>query len=74
MNETSLIDVDGEVYRPDRVVVKDGKVLIVDYKFGSKNKDYESQLSNYADIWARMGYDEVAAYIWYVASDEIVRV
>ena len=74
MNETSLIDVDGEVYRPDRVVVKDGKALIVDYKFGSKSKDYESQLRNYADIWARMGYDEVAAYIWYVASDEIVRV
>lgn len=71
MNETSLIDVNGDVYRPDRVVVKDGSVIIVDYKFGAHYKEYVDQLKNYADIWSRMGYDEVSAFIWYVPSGEI---
>lgn len=72
LNETSLIDSDGEMYRPDRVVIRDGEVVIIDYKFGEHDRRYERQLKKYADIWRRMGYDEVSAYLWYVHSGEIV--
>jgi hypothetical protein len=74
LNETSLINSDGNIYRPDRVVKKDGKVIVIDYKFGEHDSRYSSQLRRYADIWRRMGYDRVEAYLWYVLSGDIVEV
>ena len=74
LNEISLIDTDGEICRPDRVVVRDGRVVIVDYKFGEHRRSYERQLMKYADIWHRMGYDDVSAFLWYVQTGEIVKV
>lgn len=69
--ETSIFDVDGEEYRPDRVIIKDGKVSIVDYKFGGKTPRYKSQLSKYINIYKRMGYSQVEGTIWYVPADEV---
>lgn len=71
LNETDMIDVDGSVHRPDRVVVCGGKVIIIDYKFGERKTIYARQVRRYADIWRRMGYDDVSAYIWYVRSGEV---
>ncbi|MGM9735643.1 MAG: UvrD-helicase domain-containing protein [Candidatus Cryptobacteroides sp.] len=71
LNETSIVDVDGSVHRPDRVIVDDGKVVIIDYKSGAHNKKYETQLRRYADIWTRMGYEDVSAFLWYLQSGEI---
>ncbi len=71
LNESSLIDSDGEICRPDRVVISEGRVIIIDYKFGEHYKVYERQLRRYADIWRRMGYTEVSAFLWYVHTDEV---
>ena len=72
LNEAELIDSDGLVYRPDRVILKDGKVVIVDYKFGEHRSSYERQLRKYADIWRRMGYGDVSAFLWYVHTGEVM--
>ena len=74
LNETSLVHTDGRIYRPDRVVVNGGKVVIIDYKFGEPDADYERQLRKYADIWGKMGYENVTSYLWYVPSGDIVLV
>lgn len=75
MNETSLIDSDGRMYRPDRVMIAaDGSVCIVDYKFGEHHRTYERQLRGYADIWRRMGYTDVTAVLWYVNEDKVIDV
>ena len=74
LNETSLIDTDGEICRPDRVVIKDKEVAVIDYKFGEHRRVYERQLMKYADIWRRMGYEEVSAYLWYVQTGEVRQV
>ena len=74
MNEKDLFDVDGSISRPDRVVVKDRKVVIVDYKFGEHDGRYMRQLSRYRDIWKRMGYEDVSAVLWYVQTGEVVEV
>lgn len=74
LNETSLINSDGQIYRPDRVVLRDGKVVIIDYKFGEHDDKYIGQLRKYADIWRRMGYAYVQAYLWYVVSGDIVEI
>ena len=74
LNESSLIDTDGQLLRPDRVIVNDGRVMIVDYKFGEHHRSYERQLRKYSDIWHRLGYKDVSAYLWYVHTDEVVKV
>ena len=71
LNETQLIDTDGQVYRPDRVVIRDGGVTVIDYKFGERNRRYRRQVERYADIYRRMGYSSVSPVIWYVLTDEV---
>jgi ATP-dependent exoDNAse (exonuclease V) beta subunit len=71
-NEVSLIDVDGSVYRPDRVVVTDGEVKVIDYKFGEHHRKYERQVKKYMDMWRRMGYENVSGFLWYLDSGNIV--
>lgn len=74
LNEAELIDSDGCIYRPDRVVVSGGHVSVIDYKFGEHHLKYERQVRRYADIWRRMGYEEVSAYLWYVQSGKVMRI
>ena len=70
--EVTLIDTDGSLYRPDRMVVAGDSVIIVDYKFGEPRRSHERQVARYADICRRMGYREVSAFLWYVFTDEVV--
>jgi ATP-dependent exoDNAse (exonuclease V) beta subunit len=74
LNEMEITDVDGRVYRPDRVIRRGRKVIIVDYKFGEHHAKYERQLKSYADLWERMGYEVESASLWYVLTGDIVRV
>ena len=71
LNEANVIDTDGNTYRPDRVIRKDGKIVIVDYKFGEHYSKYELQMKRYADMWRRMGYADVSAFLWYVHTGEV---
>ena len=70
-NETSIIDIDGEIYRPDRVVVEGDFVTVVDYKFGSPHPCYGRQISRYASLYRQMGYASVKAALWYVPEDRV---
>ena len=45
LNETNIIDVDGSLYRPDRVVLNNGEVTIIDYKSGEHDRRYERQMT-----------------------------
>ena len=72
INEASLIDVDGNVYRPDRVVILDGKVTIIDYKFGHQEKKYYNQVRKYAMLYHDMGYEDVSAVLWFVHDDKVI--
>lgn len=74
LNEATLIDTDGEMYRPDRVVLEGRKVVIIDYKFGDHNPRYVRQLRKYSEIWKRMGYEHVSAHLWYVHTGEVMDV
>ena len=74
LNETELIDSDGKAYRPDRVVVTDDRVMVIDFKFGDHHIEYERQVSRYAGIWRRMGHKEVSAYLWYVQDGKVMQI
>ena len=69
--ETVLAPGEGE-YRPDRVIIHpDGKVDIVDFKFGNKEGKYLSQVRRYVNLYRRMGFEKVEGYLWYLADNLI---
>lgn len=74
-NETPLIDVGGEVLRPDRVVESLQSTVVVDYKFGSVERpEYLEQVSRYMKIYSDMGRALVKGYVWYIMSGKVVEV
>ncbi len=73
-NEAELMDTDGSICRPDRVVISGNKVSVIDFKFGEHHLKYERQVRRYADMWRRMGYPDVSAYLWYVHTGEVMRI
>ncbi|MBQ0025607.1 MAG: UvrD-helicase domain-containing protein [Bacteroidales bacterium] len=70
LNENSIVDSDGNMQRPDRVLLdrSKGKAVIIDYKFGEKRKSYRGQVKSYCDLIRRMGFSDVTGYLWYVDS------
>lgn len=60
--------------RPDRVMMQDGQVVVVDFKFGQPNKKYNKQVHDYMQLLARMGYSNISGYLWYVDEELIENV
>lgn len=60
--------------RPDRVMMLDGRVVVVDFKFGRRNKKYNKQVQGYVQLLARMGYSNITGYLWYVEEEAIEKV
>ena len=72
-NESSIIVPDGGTYRPDRVMIGNGRTIVVDYKFGMEQKAaYTRQIAHYCKLLRQMGYENVEGYIWYIALGEVV--
>lgn len=53
--------------RPDRIVVlDDGTVEIIDYKFGDDHPSYTRQVRRYMSLMRKAGYTRVKGYLWFV--------
>ncbi|MDL2251910.1 UvrD-helicase domain-containing protein [Odoribacter sp. OttesenSCG-928-J03] len=75
INERDILLENGAIIRPDRVMLKDGRTYIIDYKFGQKeDARYIKQLQFYKKALQKMGYPEIHAYIWYVTLDKIINI
>ncbi|HNU37468.1 MAG TPA: 3'-5' exonuclease, partial [Macellibacteroides fermentans] len=72
LNEVDILYGKGLAKRPDRVMIYDDQVVVVDYKFGQKeSKTYISQMKEYVGLIRQMDYKQVTGYIWYVELDKI---
>lgn len=70
-NELSLFDRFGKEKRPDRVVITQQGVDIIDYKFGDFEPGYEKQVRGYMNIYRSLGYKNVRGYLWFVRTGEV---
>jgi ATP-dependent exoDNAse (exonuclease V) beta subunit len=59
-----------KIFIPDKVLVKNLNVVILDFKTGEKNENYFTQLKNYTKLYIEMGYSVEKAFIVY--TDEII--
>jgi len=72
MTEAGILLQSGNTRRPDRVIFKDGKTIIIDFKFGEENPHYAEQVDQYRRLLIDMGYSNIEAFIWYVDKNKIV--
>ncbi len=63
------------VLRPDRVVMTDDSITVIDYKFGHPNRDYGNQVRRYMNLMKQMypGHN-VKGHIWYIMLGKIQNV
>ncbi|HET9569859.1 MAG TPA: UvrD-helicase domain-containing protein [Bacteroidales bacterium] len=77
-NECSILclNSDGKLQlkRPDRVMLKDNQVQVVDFKFGKPSPSYHKQVQEYMSLLTEMGYANVCGYLWYVDDNQVVTV
>jgi ATP-dependent exoDNAse (exonuclease V) beta subunit len=72
--ETSVLNSNGTLLRPDMVAIKDNTAVIIDYKTGEPRIEYTEQLSSYAAVISQMGYAIEKRMIVYVDKPEIAYV
>lgn len=62
--------------RPDRVMIKDDRAVVVDYKFGEMvNPTYAPQVAAYMTLLHEMGlYSTIEGYVWYISLGKIERI
>ncbi len=48
--EKEFSDKEGNVLRPDRIVFKDDRIIVIDFKTGDKEASYEKQIQRYARV------------------------
>lgn len=59
--------------RPDRVMIKGRRAVVVDYKFGQNEaKSHLKQVGEYLDLLKSMErYDTIEGYVWYIALGKV---
>jgi ATP-dependent exoDNAse (exonuclease V) beta subunit len=70
----SPIITDEGVLRPDRVMVDNDSVTIIDFKTGEKRDSHIKQMLQYKNAVKAMGYREIGAFLFYLESKEIEKV
>ncbi len=66
INEKEILMKDGRSFFPDKVIIKDNEVLIIDFKTGIKKDDHEKKIREYSDIYRLMGYRNIKTKVIYV--------
>ncbi len=73
-NETDILIPGGKIRRPDRIIMKDNKIIVIDFKFGEELNSHRRQILEYKDIMEQMGYAGTEAWLWYFDVSKTVKV
>ncbi|MEI6456586.1 MAG: 3'-5' exonuclease, partial [bacterium] len=64
-SEAEMLLPDGNVLRPDRVILDGGTATVIDYKSGKPSEKYRTQLDIYEKHLHEMGFENVRKYLLY---------
>ncbi len=68
-NETEILDSDGKIVRPDRVVIQGDEIIVIDYKTGEKEDEHITQVNGYKQAFYNLGYKTVKGFLVYLGND-----
>lgn len=72
--EAAILLPSGAARRPDRVMIREDSVTVVDYKFGEPAERHRHQAQEYRELIQAMGYKNVTSWLWYVEKNIIEEV
>ncbi len=64
--EVPILLPNGDFKRIDRLNLKDGQAVIIDFKTGAKRKKDQYQVKEYMNILGKMGYEHLRGYLIYL--------
>jgi ATP-dependent exoDNAse (exonuclease V) beta subunit len=73
-NEEALLTLSGEIKIPDRVLINDEKIIVIDFKFGKKHDKYDEQLKEYSRLLELAYSRKPEAYLYFVEDDTVRKV
>jgi ATP-dependent exoDNAse (exonuclease V) beta subunit len=65
-NETELLDANGKIQRPDRVVIDGDELCVIDYKTGVQSESHKKQIGAYAAAFGKLGYNRIISKLVYL--------
>ncbi len=73
--EHEILTADGNILRPDRVVIYDNKkAAVIDFKTGKPEDYHIKQINQYSGLLSEMGYTVSASLLVYVDENKVVEV
>ena len=73
-NEEAILNTEGERRIPDRVLFSETQTLVIDFKFGEKQKEHIDQVKEYIDLLQQMEYPDVKGYLYYAEKNIVEEV
>jgi ATP-dependent exoDNAse (exonuclease V) beta subunit len=75
INERNILTGVNGVKRPDRIMIGDNEVIVIDYKSGdTESEKYKYQLRSYVAEMKRCGLKNVTGYLWYTKLNKRVKI
>ena len=75
INEEELLTIKGDKKIPDRVLLSENELIVIDFKFGQFNKKYKDQISEYKKILKEIyKIDNTRAFIFFPEENKITEV
>jgi ATP-dependent exoDNAse (exonuclease V) beta subunit len=72
VTEREILTDTGQVIIPDRLVIKNNKVVIIDYKTGLPSQSHQLQIDNYALVLQKMKFEVIDKILVYI--DKEIRI
>jgi ATP-dependent exoDNAse (exonuclease V) beta subunit len=72
--EKGILTKDGETYIPDRILLKNNEVIVIDFKTGSDSniEDHKNQITAYSNLLSEMGCNNIKMVLAYTELEKTV--
>lgn len=68
--EAEILDAEGRISRPDRVIVEDRNATVIDFKTGKREDRHSEQVRHYMNLLSQIGYDRVKGLLIYIGEKD----
>ncbi len=72
INEDAILTKSGDIKIPDRVMISDTEIIIIDFKFGKHRDEYKKQISEYQDLVKNLYQLPVKSFLFYPETMKII--
>lgn len=72
--ERTIMLPSGDLYRPDRVMTREQKAVVLDLKLGKSLPIHHEQVKHYLDMMTSLGYESVEGYLLSLTEKKLIQV